>query len=131
MAVVLEEDLARLLHDNPDLRRLNPDIAVESAAKPSKYRNQPTAYRGRIYHSAKEARRAERLDIEVRAGEIVAWFPQVRIPVARGIVYVADFVVLHNDLTIHVEDTKGIRTKDYKLKAKLFEERYGQKIAEG
>ena len=80
--------------------------------------------------SVKEAKRAGELDLMVKAGEIVAWFAQVRFPLARGIAYVADFVILHNDLTVHIEDTKGIRTKPYRMKARLFEERYSQKIVE-
>lgn len=44
--------------------------------------------------------------------------------IEQAVVYVADFVYTENGRTV-VEDTKGLRTKDYIIKRKLFRYRYG------
>lgn len=46
----------------------------------------------------------------------------------RAINYIADFVVEYNDGRVEVVDVKGIRTKDYILKKKMFEFKYPQYI---
>ena len=121
------------LRENPDLVARNPDLFAEPAEKPSKprkYRNTPTVYGGRYYQSCREATRARDLDLMRKAGEIIAWFPQVSFPLEKGIRYVADFLVLLPDLSVRVEDAKGVRTKEYRIKAKLFKARYGRTIDE-
>jgi hypothetical protein len=121
------------LRENPDLVARNPDLFAEPAEKPSKprkYRNTPTEYGGRYYQSCREAARARDLDLMRKAGEIIAWFPQVSFPLEKGIRYVADFLVLLPDLSVRVEDAKGVRTKEYRIKAKLFKARYGRTIDE-
>lgn len=117
------------LRANPDLVRLNPELQQVSPpeAKPSKYHNMPTEYAGRYYQSRREATRARDLDLMRKAGEIIAWFPQVSFPLEKGIRYVADFVVLLPDLSVRVEDVKSPATrkdKAYRIKKKLFEARY-------
>jgi hypothetical protein len=109
-----------------------PDLVPQPEQKVRKYRNNPTFYNGREYQSAKEARRAGELDLLVKAGEIVAWFPQVRIRLEAGIVYVADFVVIGNDWQVTVEDVKseGTRTKEYRMKRKLFKKKFGRELKE-
>jgi len=119
-------DLTRL-RDNADLVRLNPELLVPQEPKQRKYRNTPTVYAGRYYQSCREATRARDLDLMRKAGEIVAWFPQVSFPLSKGVKYVADFVVLLPDLSVRVEDVKSPATrkdKAYRIKAKLFEARY-------
>lgn len=115
------------LRDNPDLVRLNPELAVPDEPKQRKYRNTPTVYAGREYASCREATRARDLDLLQKAGEIVYWWPQVPFPLSKGVKYVADFVVLLPDLSVRVEDVKSPATrkdKAYRIKAKLFEARY-------
>ena len=117
------------LRENPDLVRLNPELLepVEKPSKPSKYGNEPTEYAGRYYQSRKEAQRARDLDLMLKAGEIVYWWPQVPFPLSKGVKYVADFVVLLPDLSVRVEDVKSPATrkdKAYRIKKKLFEARY-------
>ena len=115
-----------------DFRRLNPELYAEPDPKPRKYYNVPTEYRGRVYASVKEAERAAELDLLKMAGHLIAWWPQVDIPVQDEprIVYRADFVVLLPDLTTRIEDTKGFKTKEYKLKRKLFKAKYHCDIVE-
>lgn len=133
MTLDLDSDALRA---NPDLVRLNPELlaeAVEKPPKPSKYRNVRTVYAGREYQSAREAAHARDLDLLQRAGEIVAWFPQVRITLAAGIVYVADFVVILSDGTWRAEDVKSEATRKiptYKLKKKLYHDKFGRDIQE-
>jgi hypothetical protein len=42
----------------------------------------------------------------------------------KGIKYRADFKITHNDDSIEIIDVKGFETKDFKLKKKLFDEKY-------
>lgn len=42
----------------------------------------------------------------------------------RPITYVADFRVAYADGRVEVIDTKGFRTKEYRLKLKLFRQKY-------
>jgi hypothetical protein len=91
-------------------------------SKPSKYRNVRTEYRGVLYDSKAEARRAEVLDLMHRAGEIeyVVRQPKFRLGV-KQCVYVADFAVC----TRHggwIEDIKGQWTAKFKRDVKLWEE---------
>ena len=93
----------------------------------SKYRAKKTAYGGAIYDSAKEAKRAAKLERLQRAGKsknlrrqgkftLQEKF-QYRGKTIRAIEYVADFVYEADGLII--EDVKGYRTPEYKIKAKM------------
>jgi hypothetical protein len=123
----------------------------------SKYYNKKTkASDGTIFDSGREARRWEQLIMLQKAGKIVELQRQVKyelIPaqyetyeryskkgeqlkdgrrlIERKVEYVADFVY-HDAETgeLIVEDTKGVRTKDYILKRKLMLSVYGIRIKE-
>ena len=101
-----------------------------------KYHNQQVEYKGVIYASKKEAKRAWELDLMVRAGKIRDLKRQVPFILLDGyynnkgekirpIMYVADFTYydIENDDWV-AEDTKGFKTESYKIKKKLFEQRY-------
>lgn len=107
-----------------------PNAPGEEKPKKSKYNAKRTPYNGRVYDSKKEAEHAALLDTLVLGNQIVKWFPQVRFPLPGHCVYVADFLIIHKDGTWTVEDTKGVKTDVYKLKAKLFLDTYGQAIRE-
>lgn len=47
----------------------------------------------------------------------------------RKIEYVADFEIEHKDGSIETVDVKGMETSDFKLKRKLFEKKYPQKLS--
>lgn len=87
--------------------------------KPSKYRNKRTEANGRVYDSAREAKRATELRLLVQSGEAAALFEQVPFHLPGGIVYKADFVILQWDGTFTIEDSKGVLTKEYRLKKRL------------
>lgn len=124
--------LAELFKGNPDLAARNPQVLgdTEDPPKRSKYGNRRTSYEGIVYDSQREANRAVELDLMKRANEIICWQPHVVFPLAPGINYEADFVIVYPDLHVEIEDTKGFRTKDYRIKAKLFKEKYGREIVE-
>lgn len=128
----LPPELAAALASNPALAARNPGLAfvVDAAPKQSKYGNVRTTYAGRVYDSEREAKRAGELDLLKRAGEIVAWFAQVPFELPGGVIYIADFVVVGKDWRAWVEDTKGFRTPEYKIKRRQFKEKYGIEIVE-
>ena len=106
----------------------------------NKYGNRKTVVDGITFDSRKEAKRYQELKLLEKAGDIKDLRRQVKyelIPsqkingkvVERKVEYVADFVYLQNG-DIVVEDTKGIRTKDYIIKRKLMLYVWGIKIVE-
>ena len=122
----------------------------------NKYYNIKTkASDGSVFDSRKEARRYSQLLLLLKAGEITDLKTQVEfelIPnqyetherysksgkrlkdgtrlVERKVVYVADFVYKDKSGAVIVEDTKGVRTKDYILKRKMMLHVHGIKISE-
>ena len=107
----------------------------------SKYNAQKTTVDGITYDSCKEAVRAQELRLLLRAGVISNLREQVPyelIPaqkneygkvIERAVVYKADFVYDEKGKTV-VEDTKGVRTKEYIIKRKLMLYEYGIRIRE-
>lgn len=93
------------------------------------------------YDSRKEQRRSNELKLMQRAGLISNLREQVKyvlIPTQRDSCgkllekecsYYADFVYDRNGVTV-VEDTKGVRTKEYIIKRKLMSYVYGIRIKE-
>ena len=106
-----------------------------------KYHNKKVVIDGEIFDSKKEARRFTELLLMQRAGEISNLQRQVKyllIPAQRepntvgkrgGIIkgklierevsYIADFVYTDKEGQTVVEDTKGMKTKEYIIKRKL------------
>ena len=106
----------------------------------SKYHNRKITRDGVTFDSRKEFRRYEELQLLQQAGEIANLRRQVKfvlIPtqrepskigtrggvkkgrlIERECAYIADFVYTENGKIV-VEDTKGLRTKDYIIKRKL------------
>ena len=103
-----------------EYRRMN-GLGEPKKPKPSKYRNIKTEYAGRKYDSKKEARYAQGLDAALRAGEILAWTPQVSLPLTHNSVnrYRIDFVIKNKDGTYRFVDVKGRDTPMSKLKRNM------------
>lgn len=99
-----------------------------------KYGNRRTIVDGINFASAKEARRYGELKLLERAGEITALQLQPRFPLLvagkKICTYVGDFQYLERNASVVVEDAKGFKTPEYKLKAKLFEAVVGFPIRE-
>ena len=146
--------------NSSDLARLGPraqkqvlqKLGAQQRARESKYHNEKDS-RGEIqFDSKKEARRYDELMILLRAGKIRDLKLQAQFTLqesyvtpdgerVRAIRYVADFAYERATVPdraddIHwlpvVEDVKSQATKTdkYKIKAKLFRERYGFAITE-
>ena len=108
----------------------------------AKYGNRKTMTSDGILHdSRKEAVRWMELNILLRAGEITdlkrqvefVLIPEQRINgklVERKCSYLADFVYTDKSGKEVVEDTKGVRTKDYIIKRKLMLYTHGIRIKE-
>lgn len=98
--------------------------------KCNKYRNNKVTYDRIIFDSKKEAQRYAELKMLERVGkikELKRQVPFTLIPkicdqngkcIQRACKYYADFVYMLNGKLV-VEDTKGVRTAEYKIKKKL------------
>ena len=139
-----------------DLARLSPAAQkqilqiLQTEAKRSKYKAQKTKRGNLTFDSKKEAERYDALMLLQKAGEIRGLKLQVRYCLqeayttfegerVKSIDYIADFVDERRTAPDNygqrywlpvVEDVKGLRTRDYALKAKLFRSRYGFAIRE-
>lgn len=118
----------------------------------SKYGAKKTVVDGLIFDSKREAKRWLELKQMEKAGEISGLrrqvpyelIPEHREPdligprggrtkgklIESSCKYVADFVYVDKDGVQVVEDSKGFRTADYKIKRKLMYDRYGIRIKE-
>lgn len=118
---------------------------------PGKYGNKKTTVDGIVFDSLKEAKRWKELSLLEKAGAIQDLQRQVKyvlIPaqrepdtigkkggihkgklIEREVAYIADFVYQEKGKTV-VEDTKGMKTKDYILKRKMMLYFHGIKIRE-
>jgi hypothetical protein len=111
-----------------------PSTRAESSPKASKYHNQKVEIDGITFDSKKEARRYQELKAMKLSGQIIGFDLQPEFLLLEGfkkngetfrpMYYRADFKVLYPDGHWEVEDTKGVRTKEFNLKRKLFEHRY-------
>lgn len=107
-----------------------------------KYKNRKVMIDGIKFDSKKEANRYQELKLMQRAGIIRDLQRQVKyvlIPSQKGddgrvierpCTYIADFVYIDENGKTVVEDTKGYRTNDYKIKRKLMLYIHGVKINE-
>ena len=108
----------------------------------SKYNAQKTTVDGITYDSRKEAIRAQELRLMLKAGiisDLREQVPYELIPaqkneygkvIERAVIYKADFVYDDEKGKTVVEDTKGVRTKEYIIKRKLMLYEYGIRIRE-
>lgn len=94
-------------------------------SKPSKYGARKTEYNGVTYASGLEAACAAQLDRLQAAGLVVEWKGQPRYELAAGLRYTADFEVRYATGLPRVIDAKGVLTRDFVMRRKLFEDRYG------
>lgn len=106
----------------------------------SKYRAYKVECDGMVFASKKEAKRYIELKMLQKAGEISNLRMQVKhqlIPsqkdadgkTVRPVYYISDFEYEENGRTV-VEDVKGFRTREYKLKKKLMLFREGITVRE-
>ena len=102
----------------------------------SKYNARKTVIDGITFDSMREGCRYKQLMLMQKAGVISGLQLQVKyclIPKQKGeraVDYVADFVYTDSKGLEVVEDSKGMRTRDYVIKRKLMLERHGIRIQE-
>ena len=107
----------------------------------SKYKAKKTVVDGITFDSKKEAARYSELKLLERAGEVHELRRQVKfvlIPpqkengkvIERECSYIADFVYNDKEGRLVVEDTKGVKTKDYIIKRKLMLHVHGIRVRE-
>lgn len=106
----------------PERRKSPGRAAVDAdvAKGANKFHNQPVMVDGERIDSKREAKRLKELRMLLRAGRLLWLARQVEFILQGGIIYKADFVYLEVDGPAPViEDAKGMRTPEYKLKKKL------------
>lgn len=102
---------------------------LPKAKSQRKYGNKKPTVDGLKFDSQAEARRYNELKLLLAAGEITEL--QLQVPyelqpsfkykgkTIRALKYVADFVYKDKAGVTHIEDVKGMRTKEYEIKRKL------------
>ena len=107
-----------------------------------KYKNKKVETEDGTFDSVKEFSRWQELKLLQRAGEIYdlkRQVPFVLIPtqrddrgkvIEREVKYIADFTYRNKEYKLIVEDTKGMKTKEYIIKRKLMLYRNGIRIQE-
>ena len=96
----------------------------------TKYRANKTSIDGHTFDSKKEAEYYCELKYKLQANEINGFCLQPTFMLAPGLKYKADFIVFNSDNTYEVIDVKGLKTKEYIAKKKVFEDKYNMKIKE-
>lgn len=96
----------------------------------SKYKAKKTSVDGHSFDSQKESNYYTELKLRLRAGEIRGFCIQPTFILAPNLKYKADFIVFNNDGTSEIIDVKGMKTKEYIIKKKVFEDKFNLKIKE-
>ena len=110
------------------LKNLGKDVPEEK--KKSKYNSRKVWIDGISFDSQKEADYYCQLKLRLQAKEINGFCLQPTFMLAPGLKYKADFIVFNTDNSYDVIDVKGVRTKEYITKKKVFEDKYNMKIIE-
>ena len=119
-------------------KQFNDILDAKKDKKSNKFGAIKTEYKGRIYDSKKEAKRAFELDAMIRAGEVtkVEYQPKYELVVNGTKVsnYFGDFRVYYPDGRVEVEDVKGLKRgasyQIFRLKKKLVKAIFGIDIIE-
>ena len=90
----------------------------------SKYNNVKTELDGIRFDSKAEARRYSELMLLLRAEEIQGFDRQPSFLLPGDVRYMPDFIVCGADGQVWVEDVKGVTTAAFRIKQKLWLERY-------
>ena len=113
-----------------------PTTTPTTSTRNGKYNAIPTIYNGATYPSKAEARKAQELDLMVKAGEIDFYLRQVPFLLPGNITYRADFVTFTGDkasnikmpdscqFVVTVIEVKGFSTPSWRMKYKLFKASY-------
>lgn len=102
---------------------------TRNQARKNKYSAVRQTYGGYSYASKMEARFARDLDLRLKAKDIKSWErqPQIELRGENGSLiatYKLDFLINHHDGSIEYVEVKGFRTRDWRLKWKLAEDKF-------
>ena len=97
----------------------------------SKFGNQKQTVDGHSYDSKMEASVASQLELRKKAGDIKEWERQYKVELygengSKICNYYVDFVVTHNDDRLEFIEVKGFETAIWKLKWKMFQDKFGK-----
>jgi hypothetical protein len=104
--------------------------AKKPAPKPSKYNSKRIHVDGVLFDSKKEADYYGDLKLQLKAGAIKGFCRQPEFILTAGfgnrkpVTYKADFIVFNLDGTADVIDVKGVETEVFKIKKKLFADKF-------
>ena len=98
--------------------------------KKSKYNAKKTKVDGHTFDSQKEAEYYKELDLLLKSGEIKWFCLQPIFIISEGVEYRADFIVCDKKNKVHIIDVKGFKTQVYKIKKKLFRNKFKIEIEE-
>ena len=119
-----KKELQEILDRNKAVRCRVDFGEIPDDAPELKYHNQPGYLDGYHFDSQAEIKRYCELRL-LKLGKVITAFKvHPRYKISRKRVYEADFEVTYPDGHIEVEDVKGFETKEFRLKADLFRERY-------
>lgn len=90
----------------------------------SKYNNKKVKIDGHCFDSQKEANYYCELKIRLKAGDILGYCLQPKFILSDEITYTADFIIFGKNSNVRIIDIKGYETDVFKLKQKLFKEKY-------
>ena len=95
----------------------------------NKFRAKKTIYNGTVYDSKGEARLAAEIDLLIRAKEYKGVERQVKFNLygknnTKICTHIVDFVLSNKDGSLEVWAFKGVETKDFRIKHKLFLDNY-------
>lgn len=102
----------------------------EPIKKKPKYNNKQIRVDGILFDSKLEADFYSDLKLQMKAGVIKGFCRQPEFVLVEGfgarkpITYRADFIIFHLDGTYQIIDTKGMQTETFKLKHKLFMDKF-------
>lgn len=119
-----------MVQNNWSLEEYKKYMENNKKSKKSKYGAKKTSVDGQTFDSKKEAEYYQELKLKLRAGAVKGFCLQPIFVLAPNLKYKADFIVFNLDNTVEIIDVKGFKTKEYKVKKKIFEDKYDLKIKE-
>ena len=104
--------------------RMKSLLDPETEKPANKYGAQKVVIDGMVFDSRAEGNRYIELKHLKYAGEIKWFNPQPSFRLPGGVRYRADFIVGDQSGKIWVEDVKGVETKDFMVKKRIFIDQY-------
>ena len=128
MSKILLSDLSHKIQKKIKESFLGKDKSIK---KRNKYNAKKVNINGYKFDSTKEGKRYVSLMEMMSIGAIDLVIRQPILDIDNGVTYRPDFLIMkkvNNLWEIFFEDVKGIETKDFKVKKKLIEGKYGIEI---